>query len=29
VVRDAVAEAGLTIVEEVPMGEWESIVARF
>ena len=27
VVRDAMEAAGLTIVEEVPMGEWESIVA--
>ncbi|MDO4804648.1 MAG: 50S ribosomal protein L11 methyltransferase [Lachnospiraceae bacterium] len=28
VVRDAMAEAGFTIVEEIPMGEWESIVAQ-
>jgi ribosomal protein L11 methylase PrmA len=27
-VRDAMAEAGLTILEETPMGEWESITAR-
>ena len=29
VVRDAIAKAGLTIVEEVPMGEWESIIAQY
>jgi ribosomal protein L11 methyltransferase len=28
VVRDAMAAAGLTIIEENEMGEWESIVAR-
>ena len=28
VVRDAMAAAGLTIIEENVMGEWESIVAR-
>lgn len=27
-VRDAMAQAGLTIIEETPMGEWESITAR-
>ena len=28
VVRDAMEASGLTIVDEVPMGEWESIIAR-
>ncbi len=26
-VLDAIAEAGLSLIEEVPMGEWESIIA--
>ena len=28
IVRDAIRKAGLTIVEEMEQGEWESIVAR-
>ena len=28
IVRDAISKAGLTVVEEMEQGEWESIVAR-